>query len=183
MGFLAWFVGTSLDGEGAHTTLTHNAASSELATLLRSIDQKLGRIESALPVSSQRTLHQEGPAREKTGDDELDDLVRAVRELTAALSKPSAVGKAESLERKDADWSAWQFLWDRHQGNRLLLQREVLLLSRAEILARFGLPTSIAFEKNIWNYWREDAKAGEVQGVNLRFQDGGVSFVDIGTKQ
>lgn len=188
----AWFVGHSLEDEGKgdfREGLTFE--SSEVIARLRSIDDRLGRIEGSLSVlRTPATMETEQPPQDGTKTDsprfvdpEIAALRRAIHELSSAIAAMPRGNEPEPLRnarRSEIDWEAWLSLWSRHQGNFSAIQNELLFLSRREILDRFGPPMSIETEKNSWNYWRSSCPAGEVRGATVRFHEGQVSFVSLG---
>jgi len=188
---LAWFFGSVLESGSTQAAPPPSQHSSEVIDLLRSIDQRLARMESRLdgvrpappPVASEKgSLDSGESSRSPVDSTTLGELLAAVRELRSTILT-SNLGSGEKrltqiVQTKPApDWQEWQQLYDQFQGRDELIEKSLYLQTRAEILARFGRPTSIWNNGN-WAYDRETSK-GLVRYVEVRFMDGLVTGLDI----
>jgi len=190
--------GDSAGAVGADT----QAILAELSAMRRSVDELVRRLDARAAAGTGEGADAGAPEGRATGSpgadsiatdaahrtllqpSSIDRLTQAIDELRRVLLVSGTEGKPTlttvSRSKTEIDWEAWRPVILEYRRDEPSAVRSLQLLTRREVLARFGPPTRI-WDGNNWVYFRNfvsDDDPGQ-DSISLIFEDDHLVYVGI----
>jgi hypothetical protein len=181
---LTTWLGTSpsapAPGVGAvHTE--HESVLRRLDELGQRLDEALAEVRSRAAPPSARTEVAESRPPSAPGASQLDRLERELA-LLLQMSRAGAGVEPTLLRAQPVQHAELAALAALERQDAVAANRSTMLLTPAEVVARFGFPDDAGPSRDAGSYWKythRDATGAAKGGVTLYFRDGRVAWQEI----